>query len=273
VAPLTARLRAAGCVFAEDEAVQLLEAADAGRNIQELVARRVRGEPLEHVLGHVDFAGLRLVVGPGVFVPRVRTTLLVEEALTAVRRSAARARHNRPPVVLVEMCCGCAPIAAAVAYALGPVLDADGRGVRLEVHAADLDPVAVGCAQTNVARYRGHAYVGDLYAALPEELRGRVDVLAVNAPYVPSAAIATMPAEARTHEPRMALDGGPDGLDLHRRVAGEAVHWLAPDGVLLLETSRPQAAGSAAILREAGLRTVRVVADEEVAGTAVRGFR
>ena len=84
-------------------------------------------------------------------------------------------------------------------------------------------------------------HLGDLYDALPVALRGRVDVLAANAPYVPTDRIALMPPEARDHEPRLALDGGVDGVDLHRRIAAGAAEWLAPGGVLLIETSPAQA--------------------------------
>ena len=110
------------------------------------------------------------------------------------------------------------------------------------MHAADVDPAAVACARRNLPP----VYQGDLYAALPERLRGRVDLLVVNAPYVPTAAIATMPPEARDHEPRVALDGGADGLDVQRRVAADAPAWLRPGGALLIETGADQAPRTAA---------------------------
>jgi release factor glutamine methyltransferase len=96
-------------------------------------------------------------------------------------------------------------------------------------------------------------------------------VLVVNAPYVPSEEIALMPPEARDHEHRLALDGGPDGLDLHRRVAAGAPDWLRPDGVLLIETSREQAEGTRSACAEAGLRS-EVVRREETLSTAVRAL-
>ena len=106
------------------------------------------------------------------------------------------------------------------------------------------------------SRRRG-SVEGDLYDALPADLRGRIDVVAVNAPYVPTDAIATMPPEARDHEPRVALDGGADGLDLHRRVLAEAGPWLAPGGAVVIETSRSQAAGTVAPLHDAGFERDR----------------
>lgn len=242
---LVARLRAAGCVYAEEEAA-LLGAEAAGERLAELVARRVAGEPLETVLGWAELDGLRLRVDPGCFVPRVRTVLLARLAL------------RERPRTLVELCCGVAPIAALVAR------DLPGT----HVHAADLDPVPLGAARANLGPH-GAVHDGDLYAALPSQLRGQVDVLAVNAPYVPSEEIALMPPEARLHEPLIALDGGPDGLALHRRVAAGAGEWLGPGGVLLIETSVRQAPVTASICTAAGLRA-SVVHDDELDATAVR---
>ncbi len=247
------RLRAAGCVFAEDEAALLLAERMSPAGLDDAVRRRVAGEPLEHVLGWVDVAGTRIVVTPGVFVPRRRTEVLVTAAL---QRLADRV----PPSVVVELCCGAA--------ALGTVLAARVPGVGL--HVADVDPTAVACARQNVATVGGHAHLGDLYDALPVALRGRVDVLVVNPPYVPTAAIATMPPEARDHEPRLALDGGPDGLDVQRRVVAQAPDWLAPGGWLLVETSQEQASGTSGAFRAAGL-TAQVIRDDDVDGTAVAG--
>jgi release factor glutamine methyltransferase len=175
--PLVARLRAAGCVFAEDEARLLRAAAGSPAELDELAARRVDGAPLEALLGWAEFCGLRIAVDPGVFVPRQRTAFLVAQA---VRRAG-------PGAVVVDLCCGTGAIGAAIAAAVPGV----------EVHAADVDPAAVACARRNLPR----VYQGDLYAALPERLRGRVDLLVVNAPYVPTAAIATMPPEAATTSP------------------------------------------------------------------------
>jgi release factor glutamine methyltransferase len=111
-------------------------------------------------------------------------------------------------------------------------------------------------------------YEGDLYAALPDELRGRVDLLVANAPYVPSGEVALMPREAREFEPPVALDGGSDGLELHRRIAGDAPAWLAPTGWLLIETSERQAEATCDIVAAAGL-IPEVVRADDVDGTAV----
>ncbi|WP_369135298.1 putative protein N(5)-glutamine methyltransferase [Modestobacter sp. I12A-02662] len=246
--PVVRRLRAAGCVFAEDEARLLLDTAGTPAELEELVGRRVTGEPLEHLLGWAGFCGLRIAVGPGVFVPRRRTELVVRLAAPRVR----------PGDVVVDLCCGSGAVAAAVAAAVPGV----------EVHAADLDPAAVAVARRNLGS--GAVHQGDLFDALPGALRGRVAVLTANAPYVPTAAIGLMPPEARDHEPRTALDGGADGVDLHRRIAAGAPPWLAPGGVLLVETSERQASATAAAMTAAGLRA-GVVRDDDLDATVAVG--
>ncbi|NIH68684.1 putative protein N(5)-glutamine methyltransferase [Modestobacter marinus] len=246
---VVARLRAAGCVFAEEEAVLLLAEAASAAELDGLVARRVSGEPLEQVLGWAEFCGLRLAVEPGVFVPRQRTRLLVREAVALAG----------PGSVVLDLCCGVGAVGAAVAAAVPSI----------ELHAADLDPAAVRCARRNVP---GPVHEGDLYGPLPDALRGRVDVLVANAPYVPTEAIALMPPEARDHEARAALDGGADGLDVQRRVAAGAPDWLAPGGALLIETGRQQAPATLAACTGAGL-TGRVVEDDDLAATVVVAVR
>lgn len=246
---LVAALRAAGCVFAEAEARVLLEAA-AGDSaaLARMLAERVAGAPLELVVGYADFCGLRIAVAPGVFVPRQRSALLVRTAVTGLRAGD----------VAVDLCCGTG--------ALGAALLASVPG--LEVYAADVDRPAVACARRNLPPDR--VFEGDLYAALPGELRGRVRVVVANAPYVPTDEIARLPAEARDHEHRVALDGGADGLAVQRRVIAEAPAWLAPGGRLLIETSRDQAARTAALLAAAGLEPA-IVADEERGATVAVG--
>ncbi|NYJ31017.1 putative protein N(5)-glutamine methyltransferase [Galbitalea soli] len=234
------RLRAAGCVFAEDEARILLESANDRDALEALLRRRESGEPLERIVGWAEFAGLRVGITAGVFVPRRRTEYLVRRTLTELRH-----RGVDSPVI-VDLCCG----SGAVGLALGTALP------RARIIAADLDPVAVACARLNLAAVGGATYCGDLYAALPDELRGRVDTLAVNAPYVPSDEVRLMPPEARDYEPLATLDGGEDGLALHARVAAGAAEWLAPGGSLLIETSERQAEGTAALVAAGGLAAV-----------------
>jgi release factor glutamine methyltransferase len=243
------RLRAAGCVFAEDEAALLIEAAGTNDELDVMVGRRVAGEPLEYVLGWAEFCGLRVAVERGVFVPRRRTGLVVREAVAVVRRGGR----------VVDLCCGSGAVGAAVAGAVGEI----------ELHAVDVDPVAVRCARRNVGP-AGTVYEGDLYAALPDALRGKVDVIVANAPYVPSAALGMLPPEAKVHEPRGALDGGADGLDVLRRIVERAPEWLAHGGHVIVETSERQAPVIAEVASRSGLRAW-VVGDEELQATAVVG--
>ncbi len=266
-ASVAARLRAAGCVFAEDEAGLLIAAARTPGQLDEMVRRRAAGLPLEHVIGWAEFCGLRITVGPGVFVPRRRSEFLAGQAIAAAGRTAhadgGRLAHADGGWVVVDLCCGSGAVGVAVAAGLRAL-------GRVELHAADIDPVAVQCARGNVAAVGGAACQGDLYGALSPALRGRVSVLVVNAPYVPTAEIALLPPEARLHEPLAALDGGPDGVAIHRRVAAGAPDWLAPDGCLLIETSERQAPQTAAAMTAAGL-TAEVCADREMDATVVIG--
>jgi release factor glutamine methyltransferase len=250
-----AALRQAGCVFAEDEARLLAVAARGPGDLDDMVRRRAAGLPLAQVLGWAEFCGQRIAVDPGVFVPRPRSEFLVRQAI------AQGIRPSRPShAVIVDLCCGSGALGAAVAAAIGMV----------ELHAADIDRTAVACARRNVADAGGRVYQGDLFGPLPARLHGRVDLILANVPYVPSDDLRLLPHEARLHEPRLALDGGADGLDVLRRVAGSAPSWLAPGGHLLSEVSARQAASAAGIMASAGL-IARVAASAEWESSVVIG--
>ena len=277
-ASVIARLRAAGCVFAEDEAGVLLAAARSPLELDSMVERRSAGEPLEQVVGWAEFAGLRIGVDPGVFVPRRRSEYLVSIAIGFARSAMT---EESPGTVVVDLCCGTGALGLAVRVGLGGAPSASGQSSgagragarargRVELHAADLDPVAVACARRNVEPAGGGVYLGDLFGALPDDLRGRVGILICNAPYVPTGDIAFLPAEARDYESLVALDGGLDGLTVLRRAAAGALSWLAPGGVLLVETSDRQAAEMAGAMADAGLRPV-VHADDDTGSTVVTG--
>ncbi len=244
---VVSRLRAAGCVFAEDEARLLAAAAATPADLEVLVAKRVAGLPLEQVLGWAEFLGLRIVVEPGVFVPRRRTELLARHAATLAARGS----------VVVDLCCGSGAVGAAVLAAVPGI----------ELFAVDIDPAAVRCARRNLT---GTVYEGDLYDPLPGSVRGRLDVLVANAPYVPSGAVDLMPPEARLHEPLVALDGGADGLDVLRRVITAAPSWLSAGGHLLFETSTRQCGDAVDAVAAAGL-TPDVVTDDGLGATVVVG--
>ncbi|MBO9522876.1 MAG: putative protein N(5)-glutamine methyltransferase [Nocardioidaceae bacterium] len=238
------RLRASGCVFAEEEAALILE---AGGDVDDLVARRAAGEPLEWVLGWAEFGPLRVSVRPGVFVPRRRTELLA---------AAAIARLG-PASVAVDLCCGSGAIAAAIVAEV-PFA---------EVYATDIDPVAVACARENLPT--ATVLCGDLLDPLPSSVRGRVDVLVANTPYVPSAEVANLPADFRDHEPRHTLDGGPDGLTLLRRIAEQAPSWMRPGGALLIEVGASQREAALEAYEDAGLSAS--YAEDEDGTTVVIG--
>ena len=239
---LVRRLRASGSVFAEKEAALLLAEAPDPTSLEIMTARRVAGDPLEQIVGWAEFDGMRFVVEPGVFVPRHRSEFLVERAASLGRRDA----------VVLDLCCGIGALGLAVRARLGGA----------ELHATDVDPAEVGCARRNVAT-DGVVYEGDLYAALPDALRGRVDLLLANAPYVPSGELRFMPPEAREHEHPIALDGGVDGLAIHRRAIAGAPAWLAPGGRMLIELSAEQAVIAASLMREVGLQAEIVTEEGE----------
>ena len=249
---IVCRLRAAGCVFAEDEAQLLISTARTPAGLAAMVDQRVAGLPLEHVLGWAEFCGLRIAVDPGVFVPRRRTEFLVHEA----------AALAGPRSVVVDLCCGSGALGAALGAAVEQV----------ELHAADIDPAAVLCARRNLAAAGGRVYEGDLFDPLPAALRGRVDVLLANMPYVPTGEIRLLPPEAREHEARVALDGGADGLGVLRRVTAAAPLWLAPGGHLLFETSERQVPQAVETVTRDGL-IARVATSDELYATVVIGTR
>ena len=249
---IAARLRTAGCVWAEEEADLLLSAARTPADLATLVDRRTAGQPLEHVLGWAEFRGLRIAVDPTVFVPRRRTEFLAGQAIALAR----------PGAVVVDLCCGSGALGAVLAAAVD----------QAEVHACDIDPAAVRCARRNLAAAGGRVYQGDLFGPLPARLRGRVGILLANVPYVPTGEVGLLPLEAREHEARVALDGGPDGLDVLRRVASGAPGWLAPGGHLLSEISERQVAAATGAAARAGL-TARVASSQEHGATVLIAAR
>ncbi|GLW35447.1 putative protein N(5)-glutamine methyltransferase [Actinoplanes regularis] len=249
------RLRTAGCVFAEDEAEVLAEAAAGGTPLDVLVGRRCAGEPLEQVVGYADFCGVRVRLRPGVFVPRVRSELLVRLAIE-------RVKEERDPLV-VDLCCGSGALGLAVRHQV--------PGITL--HAADVDPVAVACARDNMESGAGTTvHEGDLFAALPPRLRGRITVLLANVPYVATRHLAFLPTEARDHEPRTALDGGDDGLTVFRAVVAQARDWLAEGGLLLSEITAAQIQAAITIVDGNGL-TPAVLSDDDLDARVITARR
>ncbi|MFI0444337.1 putative protein N(5)-glutamine methyltransferase [Actinomadura sp. 6N118] len=247
---IVTKLRAAGCVFAEDEAELLISTARTPAELDSMVERRVAGLPLEYVLGWAEFYGLRVHVSPGVFVPRRRTEFLIDQAVTLAT----------PLTTVLDLCCGSGALGAAIAANVDQV----------DLYAADIEPAAVRCARRNITN--GQVYEGDLFDPLPAHLRGRVDILVANTPYVPTGEVPLLPSEARDHEPKVSLDGGSDGLDILRRVTAAAPEWLAPGGHLFIETSKRQAETAREAFTQAGLQT-RIAHSDDLNATVIIGQR
>lgn len=275
LAETTARLAAAGCVSAEAEARWLLEEAlgigpgtlparraerlppPAATRLERMVARRVAGEPLQYVTGWAPFGPLRLEVGPGVFVPRPETEIVAERAA----RHLAESGGSAP--VAVDLCTGSGAIACFLAEEV--------PGVR--VLATEIDPGALVWARRNLRDRPVELLEGDLDEPLPADLEGGVDVLVANVPYVPASAMRLLPRDVHEHEPRLALEGGPDGLDVLRRVVARAPHWLAPGGWVVCEIGADQGEAAAALLLEQGLVSVGVRPDLAGRDRVVEGRR
>jgi release factor glutamine methyltransferase len=243
-------LAEAGFVAPDAEADALLEASSEGvGSIEELVARRLRGEPLAWITGSVRFCGVRVRIDPGVFVPRPHTESL-----------ARRAVELLPPAgIAVDLCTG----SGAVAVIL--------RSARpgATVVATDVAPVAVECARRNGV----DALLGDLDQPLPPSLRGHVDVVTAVVPYVPSEEIHLLPSDVLAHEPRLALDGGPAGMRLLLRAAEAAARWLRPEGSVLLELGGDQARAMRVALAALGLSEIRVHRDDDGRDRAIEARR
>lgn len=244
------KLRIAGCVFAEEEAELFISEAQTLDSLYEMVNQRIMGSPIEYVLGWSEFCGNRIAVEPGVFVPRRRTEFLVHQAVEL----------SKPGIKVVDLCCGSGAIGVAIAKALGWI----------ELYSSDIDPTAVRCAVRNATSHGGQVFEGDLYKPLPSRLHGKIDLLVANTPYVPSDQIKLLPREARIHEPKVALDGGVDGLDIQRRVAKEAPLWLTEGGHVLIETSKMQAYQTVEIFSQYGLMP-QVVHNDDFDSTIVIG--
>lgn len=219
--PLVARLRAVGCVFAEEEAAEIRRVVGGDeQHADAVVAARAAGIPLEHALGVALFAGVEVDVGHGVFVPRARAEILVDTAVAA-----------RPDAhIVVDLGTGSGALAAAL----------KARLPRADVHAAELDPIALAYAVRNAARHHFTVHEGDWWDALPHELQGRVDLAVAYLPHVPTARLADISGDYRTHEPDRSVAGGPDGLDPLRAVLRDLDAWLAPDGVLVTLVAEEQ---------------------------------
>lgn len=234
---MTARLAAAGCVAPAEEAAAFLAAAPDEATLEAWLRRREQGEPLPWITGAMAFGGLTLEVGRGVYVPRAQTEELA-------RRAAARLPVDGRAL---DLCTGAGAVAA---FLMAQVPTAAVIGV-------DIDPAAAACARRNGVP----TVAGDLDA--PIRPHRAFDVVTAVAPYVPTAHLRLLPADVQRHEPRVALDGGPDGLHLVRRVIAAARRLLRSGGWLLTEVGGDQDEALAPVLATAGFGAVAPWFDDE----------
>jgi release factor glutamine methyltransferase len=230
------------------------------KRFRAMVQRRARGEPIAHIVGYLDFRGMRLRVRRGVFVPRVSSELLAQEAIAALRR-------RRGARIGVDVATGSGPVALAMAR---EVPDATVWGL-------DISRDAVLLARDNARRHgiRNVQFrVSDMLDALPSRLRGEVDLFTMHPPYVARGEIRTLPSEIRDFEPQHTLtDGSVDGLELVRLLASQAGTWLRPGGTVLVEIGTYLSRRAQATLRAAGLTDVRWVKDSLGVTRVVSGRR
>ncbi len=214
---------------------------------RQAIVRRGKREPVAYITGRKEFMGRDLSVSREVLVPRPETELMAEAAVEA-------AKGLRKPLI-AELCCGTG--AAGIHLAIS-VPEA-------RVVLTDISEGALEVAKGNVAQYglseRVGLYQGDLFDALPEGLSGKFDVIMANPPYIMSSEIEGLEPEVSVHEPRLALDGGPDGLDFYRKISARASLWIKPGGTLVMEIGSRQAEAVTSMLSAAGFRDVSVMKD------------
>lgn len=216
-----------------------------------LVARRASREPLQHLIGFQEFWGLKFIVGPDIFIPRPETECIIEAALTF--REALQSQAS-PIVVDIGTGSGCLAVTLAKEIP------------QAQVFATDLSSEAL-CVAAENARAHGVSgrlrfLAGDLYEPLRRQgLAGRINLLVSNPPYIPQASLEGLQPEVRDYEPRMALDGGVDGLEVYRLLLAEAPAFLAPGGVMILELGQGQAADVRALAIRSGLMIYRMIKD------------
>lgn len=201
--------------------------------IDALAARRAAGEPVQHLTGEAHFRYETLSVGPGVFIPRPETEVMVGWALDALSQRQSRR--------VVELCAGSGAISAALLGEIGSV----------EAHAVEIDPVAYGFLETNLAGRGADLVLGDMAGAF-RDLDATVDLVIANPPYIPTGMRPFLPSDVVEHDPSLALFSGPDGLGAIRQVADVAHRLLAHDGLVATEHDDSHQAGVLQIFRDRG---------------------
>lgn len=229
--------------------------------INRLMKRRASGEPLQYIIGEVDFLGLHIRVGKGVLIPRPETEILVQEAVDTVRRQSPEvgsSRNEQSPIpdprslCILDLCTGSGCIALALAKEFPHAL----------VFAADISAKAIGYARQN-AEYNRIENVTFLKGSLfgPVEENMAFDLITSNPPYIMTSDIAGLQREVRDWEPVRALSGGEEGLDFYRKILSKAPGYLKEDGCILLELGFGQAEAVAEIAGNSGLKNISVKKD------------
>lgn len=220
-------------------------APEEEQEFRRLAGRRLSGEPLQYLTGIQGFRTLELQVGPGVFVPRPETEMVVERCLQLL--------EGIPATKVVDIGTGSGAIALAIAA----------EKPDCEVWAVDSDEQALRWAQKNVAGTgvrNVHLLHGDLFGPLPGALSGSVDLVVSNPPYLSEAELAETAPDVRDHEPRAATVAGPSGMEMYSRLAKESSEWLRPGGRLVLETAQ-SLWGRLRCILAAGFTEVRIGRD------------
>lgn len=234
------------------------------KTIQQYAERRAAGEPIHYIIGHLEFMGLRIAVGPGVLIPRPETELLVEETIKQLRSQKAEERqaqgrnvasshvtHNSSPMTILDLCTGSGCVALSLAQAFPSAA----------VVGSDISPAALQYAKKNAA---GNAIdtvmfiEGDLFAPFAGQ---KFTCIIANPPYIKTSDIQGLQSEIKLHEPLSALDGGQDGLDFYRRIVTEAPDFLKPGGVLIMELGHDQADDVMGMARTNAFVDIRCILD------------
>jgi release factor glutamine methyltransferase len=239
-AALVDHLTSAGFIAAAEEADELIEAADGdeGRLARDL-ARRLTGEPLAWIVGHVEFAGVRVLLERGVYVPRWQTEALARRALELLPSDGCA----------LDICCGSGAIAKVLACARP----------HARIVGTDIDKTSVDCARLNGVE----AYLGDLFAPVPAGLEGKVDLVAGVVPYVPTGALSNLQRDTFRFESSQSYDGGRDGVSVLRRMLDGGTRFLRKGGSILLELGADQAGHLAADIDRLGYLDTQLLVDEE----------
>jgi release factor glutamine methyltransferase len=238
-------------------------------SIDGLLERRVRGEPVQYIIGYMDFLGLTITVGSGVLIPRPETELLVEEATKEVRsRKESDSRHpesNTPDSLrILDLCSGSGCVSLALAHAFPDAM----------VFGTEISRIALDYAKKN-AEANHIANTIFLHGSLfePVERQTTFDLIISNPPYIKTADMKNLQPEIKDWEPREALDGGRDGLDFYRKIFGRTFRFLKAEGCIILELGFDQAAAVSDIARKSGFNIITIVKDFSGTNRILKAFR